>query len=63
MNGVVSTTIVAGPIRDTGKSVVGFGQQLSMADTSVMLYITPEVAQQWLPVIAQIAGEKGADTP
>jgi hypothetical protein len=57
MNGTISTTVVAGPVEYKGRSIHGVGHQLSMAETSVMLYLTPETAQQWLPIITKIAEE------
>ena len=34
------------------------GQQFQMDGSPVLLYITPEVAKQWLTVLKTIAGEK-----
>ena len=60
MNGsgdLVSVSIIAGPIeRRPGMS--SFGSLVRMGDGNIYFQIPPEVAQQWLPVITEIAGEK-----
>ena len=60
MNGsseVVSVSIIAGPIeRRPGTS--SFGHLVRMGDGNIYIQITPATAQQWLPVIESIAGEK-----
>lgn len=55
---IMSATIIAGPMRasDRPRHEV-LGQQIAMSD-DLKLFITPEIAQQWLPVITKIAEEK-----
>jgi len=57
--GRINVSIEAGHLKPTitppSKTL---GQQVEMDGSSVLLYITPAVAQQWLPVIESIAGEK-----
>lgn len=58
--GRVSVSLVAGPLHITGSAEGTIGAQLIMDGLTPgsYLYVTPEVAEQWLPVIQQIAGEK-----
>jgi hypothetical protein len=56
--GTVNFTITAGPLTDTGNTIGSIGRQLRMdgigADFN-HIYITPEVAQQWLTILEPIA--------
>ncbi len=55
---IVSVNIIAGPIRATSQPRhEKLGQQVRLGD-DLYFNITPEVAQQWLPVITKIAEEK-----
>jgi len=55
----LSVSILAGPIeladRPPNPTV---GQMVLMGTTGFYFHITKDVAAQWLPVIASIAGEK-----
>ena len=53
--GQVSVGVIAGHIEATSTAPNSIGQQVKMAGSSVMFYIKPEVAKQWLPVITKIA--------
>lgn len=57
--GYITAAIQAGHISKTSNPPgPKIGQQVSMAGATTYIYITPEVARQWLPVIQQIAEEK-----
>jgi hypothetical protein len=53
-----SVTIVAGDIKPVRPTTAENGAFLRMHDGAAYIKITPETARQWLPVIAEIAGEK-----
>ena len=55
IRGQVTAAIIAGHIEATNTAPNKIGQQIAMAGSGVMLYITADVARQWLPVITQIA--------
>jgi hypothetical protein len=54
--GRVVATIHAGDIELTENRAGVAGRQIKMGH-ELYVYITPETAAQWLPVIASIAGE------
>jgi hypothetical protein len=54
-----SVTIVAGDIKPVRPTTAEDGAFLRMHDGATYIKITPEVAAQWLPVLAEIAAEKG----
>lgn len=49
-----AVTIVAGTVTRGGSG--SFGTILRMGPGRVHLHITPEVAEQWLPILTDIAG-------
>ncbi|WNT44964.1 hypothetical protein SEA_ABBYDAISY_71 [Arthrobacter phage AbbyDaisy] len=51
-----AVTIVAAPL-ERGDRSGSFGAILRMGTGRVHLHITPETAQQWLPIINEIAQE------
>lgn len=54
----MTVSITATPAeRMTNNPIPSIGAQLRM-DGGNYLYITPEVAKQWLPILAEIAGSK-----
>jgi hypothetical protein len=54
---IVSVNVIAGPIRATDQPRhEKLGQQVAMGE-DLYFNLTPETAQQWLPVIQQIANE------
>jgi hypothetical protein len=56
---IVSVNVIAGPIRATDQPRhEKLGKQVAMGD-DLYFNLTPEVAAQWLPVIAEIAADKG----
>jgi len=50
-----SVTVVAGPARRLDGIT---GPMLRMHDGAIYIHISPETAAQWLPILADIAGEK-----
>lgn len=55
----ITAVIHLGPIEKTGTTPGRIvGQQLTMDGLHGALYITAEVAKQWLPIIETIATEK-----
>jgi hypothetical protein len=50
-----AVTIVAGTVTRGGSGT--FGTILRMGPGRVHMHITPEVAQQWLPILSDIAQE------
>lgn len=54
---LISAGIIAGEIEPTGNNTQ-IGHQVRMNGAEIRLYITPEVAAQWLPVIQKIAEGK-----
>ena len=57
IRGQVTATIMAGHIEATTTKPNNIGQQVVMAGSSVHIYITPNVARQWIGVLEQIAKE------
>ena len=55
--GSVNASIMAGDLEATGNRAQLSGHQLIMAGSNIMIYIQPDVARQWLPVLAKIAEE------
>ena len=54
----LTAVIHLGPIEKTASAPGRIvGQQLAMEGLSGVLYITPETAAQWLPVLETIANE------
>lgn len=52
---MISAGILAGAIEATGNVGPLIGHQVNMTGSDIRIYITPEIARQWLPVLAQIA--------
>jgi len=55
-DGLISTSINAGHIKATGNKDRRTGHQLRMG-YGLFIHITPEIAAQWLDVLAPIAKE------
>jgi len=57
--GRINVSIEAGYLKPTvTPPSPALGKQVEMDGSNVLLYITPEVAKQWLAVLKTIAGEK-----
>ena len=57
--GRINVSIEAGHLKPTiTPPSPALGKQVEMDGSNVLLYITPEVAKQWLTVLETIAGEK-----
>ena len=56
--GRINVSIEAGHLKPTiTPPSPALGKQVEMDGSNVLLYITPEVAKQWLTVLARIADE------
>lgn len=56
MSGRIETTIIAGAIKSTGTPMSArIGQQVRMPGSDALIYITPEIAKQWISVLETIA--------
>ena len=56
----LSVSILAGPIQLADRPPnPDIGQMVLMGVSGFYFHITAETAQQWLPVLAEIAAEKG----
>lgn len=53
--GSIQTAILAGYIEPTQTVPNHIGQQMTMRGSSTILYITPEVARQWIQALEPIA--------
>jgi len=57
--GRINVSIEAGHLKPTiTPPSPALGKQVEMDGSNVLLYITPEVAKQWLTILETIAGEK-----
>jgi hypothetical protein len=60
--GHMRVLVVAGPIELSVHPAQPLsGKQVLMGNSGLSLHITPEVAKQWLPVIAEIAGNSAPE--
>lgn len=57
--GIVSASVVAGPLEVTGHRSLEAGQQLRMG-TNLFIHIHPDTAQQWIETLSTIAKENEA---
>lgn len=57
MTTMISASVTAGTIFRSTEGIVIMAGRLYIHE------LTPEVAKQWLPIITEIAGEKGPKTP
>lgn len=55
VRGQVTAAIHAGHIEATATKPNHIGQQVAMAGSGVHIYITPDVAKQWIGVLETIA--------
>jgi len=60
VSGEITAAIQAGHIEATATKPNHIGQQLAMAGSGIHIYITPDVARQWIGVLTPIAEESNA---
>ena len=60
LSGHVDATLFAGPLRDTGNVGSDIGHQLAMGKNGTRIYITADMARQWIEVLSTIAKESNA---
>ena len=57
LTGHVDATLFAGPLRDTGNVGSDIGHQLAMGKNGTRIYITADMARQWIETLTPIAKE------
>ena len=55
LTGHVDATLFAGPLRPTGNVGSDIGHQLAMGKNGTRIYITADMARQWITVLTEIA--------
>ena len=60
IDGHVDATLFAAPLRNTGNFGNDIGHQLAMGKNGTRIYITADMARQWIEVLSTIAKESNA---
>ena len=55
LSGHVDATLFAGPLRMTGNFGKDIGHQLAMGKNGTRIYITADMARQWIETLTPIA--------